>query len=914
VTGPTERLTAALAGRYRVLRRIGEGGMALVYLAEDVKHHRQVALKILRPELAQALGPERFLREIAIAARLTHPNILPLLDSGDAEGTLFFVMPYVEGESLRDRLVREGQLPVDEAVKLAQRVAAALGYAHGLGVVHRDIKPENILLAGGEPVVTDFGIAKAVGAAGETKLTESGFAVGTAAYMSPEQASGEAQVDGRSDVYAVGCVLYEMLAGAVPFVGPTLHAITARKLTEPVPPLRTVRETVPVGLEQIVFRALAKLPADRYGTAGQLAEALEAARSSAATPSAPVPSAATAMLVRPRVGAGWRNALPWGVAVGAVVVAAWAGRVAWQSQSSAMGMRLSVPTPPGTEIYGLSNPVILSPDGTTLVFAAGRNDSVRLYVRRLDSFATRPLPGTEGGDSPFFSPDGHWVGYFARKARQLRKVALAGGSPAVVAEDLSVGPVYGAWGPNDTIYFTNWPGQQISKVPARGGVVSDVTHGAPPGGWFRYVEQILPDGRHALAQVEGNGAYRLDIVSLETGEHRRLLEDAAGARLVGGRYLLFVPNGRPEIDAVRFDPDRLKVSGDPVTVLDSVATAPGWPLGYFGIAANGTLAYVPLVRWFSPDNSWPELALVGRDGKPERQRLPVGNGPRFSPDGRRIVHMGPGRHGPDIFSFDLDRGTDVRLTSHEGEGYEGWPIFSPDGRRVAYNRKWRRSEILVLYGARADGSGDTVRLTADTTMHQQPFAWTPGGAELLYTRGPSSETGMDIWVLPMRGGAERPFMRTAANETQPALSPDGRWLAWMTDASGRPEVMVRRYPDGPGVPVSREGGVEPVWGPGARELYFRDLSGRSVLAARFQPGDPPSAGAPQVLFSGGFQNCYIWCRAYDVSPDGRRFAMMKNFEGATDTGYWRSGSEIRIVPHWDRELAAKMQAAGTGGR
>jgi serine/threonine-protein kinase len=898
----TERLTAALEGRYRVLRRIGEGGMALVYLAEDLKHHRQVALKILRPELAASLGPQRFLREIQIAARLTHPNILPLLDSGDADGTLFYVMPFVEGESLRERLVREGQLPVDEAVKLTQRVATALGYAHSLGVVHRDIKPENILLSGGEPVVTDFGIAKAVSEAGQTNLTESGFAIGTAPYMSPEQSGGERQLDGRSDLYSLGCVLYEMLAGAPPFVGPTLHAITARKLTEPAPPLRTVRDTVPAALEHVVFKVLARLPADRYATGLQLAEALEAARTSAITPSAPVPAAMMAP-------SSWRARLPWAVAGAAVVIAAALGWLGWRSRAGTGDLRLAVTTPRGTELYGYSSPVALSPDGATLVFAAGRGDSVRLYARRLDGYATRPLPGTEGGDSPFFSPDGRWVGFFARKARQLRKIALDGVSPITVAEDLAVDPYCGVWAPNDTIYFANWPDQQVSKVAARGGAVRTVTHGPPPmSGWFRYPEAVLPDGRHALVTVEGAQSYRVDVVSLETGEHQPLLEKAANARVVG-RFLLYVPQGRPEIVAVRFDLEKLKVSGDPVTVLDSVATAPGWPQGYFAVAANGTLAYVPLSRWLDPDVA-PNLALVGRDGTEEPRHLPQGASPRFSPDGRRILHMGFGRHGPSIFAYNLASGADVRLTSHEGEGYEGWPLLSPDGRSVIYNCCSDRRGYLVLYSTPADGSGHPVRLPTDSTMHQQPFAWAAGGAELLYTRGPGA-TGMDIWALPMHGGGTaRPLMQTAANETQPALSPDGRWMAWMTDASGRREVMVRRYPDGPSVPVSREGGVEPAWGPGGRELYFRDIRGTSVMVASFQPGEPPVVGAPRVLFTGPYQNCLIWCRAYDVSPDGRRFVMVKNFEGMTQSGYWPSGSEIRIIPRWDRELERVMRGGG----
>jgi serine/threonine-protein kinase len=284
VTDELELLNRALAGRYRVSREIGRGGMATVYRAHDLKHDRAVALKVLKPQLAAALGTERFLREIAVTARLDHVHILPLLDSGEARGLLYYVMPYVEGESLRDRLDREKQLPLEDALEIAREVADALGYAQSQGIVHRDIKPENILLGGGHARVADFGIARAVRAAGDASLTETGLAVGTPAYMSPEQASGEREVDPRADVYSLGCILYEMLAGQPPYTGATFEAILARKALEPVPSLRVVRNTVPLAIEQAVAKALARVPADRFASARQFAEALESARATASPP------------------------------------------------------------------------------------------------------------------------------------------------------------------------------------------------------------------------------------------------------------------------------------------------------------------------------------------------------------------------------------------------------------------------------------------------------------------------------------------------------------------------------------------------------------------------------------------------------------------------------------------------------
>src|SRR5439155_16299815 len=267
-------LQRALGERYTIEREIGRGGMAWVLLARDLKHGRQVAIKTLRPEIAASLGAERFLREIRVAATLQHPNILPLYDSGAANGFLYYVMPYVDGGSLRDRLEREGQLPVDEAVRIAREVADALSYAHRHDVVHRDIKPENILFTSGHALVADFGLARAITSASEEKLTETGIAIGTPAYMSPERASGEARLDGRCDIYALGCVLYELLAGGPPFTGPSAQAILARHSLDPVPPLRTVRRTIPEWLEEAIERALAKAPADRFLTAMQFGESL----------------------------------------------------------------------------------------------------------------------------------------------------------------------------------------------------------------------------------------------------------------------------------------------------------------------------------------------------------------------------------------------------------------------------------------------------------------------------------------------------------------------------------------------------------------------------------------------------------------------------------------------------------------
>ena len=868
--------------------------MALVYLAEDVKHRRQVALKILRPELAQALGPERFLREIQIAARLTHPNILPLLDSGDADGTLFYVMPYVEGESLRERLVREGQLPVDEAVKLAQRVAQALGYAHGLGVVHRDIKPENILLSGGEPVVTDFGIAKAVSAAGQTRLTESGFAVGTAPYMSPEQASAEAQVDGRSDIYALGCVLYEMLAGAVPFMGPTLHAITARKLTEPVPPLRNVRDTVPALLEQIVFKALAKLPADRYATAGQLAEALEAARSSAATPSAPVPAAALAR-------SPWRAWLPWSVAA---VLGVLAGALAWHSRAGVGAqspVHLAFTMPPGMELMGsyASGGIAVSPDGSTIAFAAGTADSTRLYLRRLDDWTIRPLPGTEGAADPFFSPDGRWIGFSSPRERMLRKIAVDGGVPVTLCT-ASMGAA-GTWADNDTIYFTGYDLPNVLKVPASGGAPSPVTKHRPAGYFQRGFLRALPGGRLALVTLSGGGPDGIGVVDLRTGDERVLLKAATQGRWVAPGYVVFARAQTDELAAVRVDRDAQPVGGDPITVARGIAGPTGWAAVFWDISPSGTLAFVPgTVR--SAEEA--RMVLVDRSGHQDARTLGTGgaDGPRFSPDGRTLLFWrGPGAH---IWTLDLARG--VARREAVGEGTEFWSAWSSDGAWIVFESVDSGDAATANLFRVRPGGGPRERLTTERGLWHQPHAW--AGGELVFTRGEDTRTGMDIYAVAVPGGSPHPILAGTANEMLPAVSRDGRFLAYTSDVSGTRQVYVRRYPDGADIQVSSEGGQDPLWSPDGRQLYYRSVSGRDVYAASVSPGDRPAVGTPAVLFTGPFWASPPYGREWDLSPDGQRFVLIRNPDRLTRDGSGiLIGGEMRVIPGWGAELERTMR-------
>src|SRR6058998_1426605 len=394
----TARLTTALANRYRIERELGEGGMATVYLAYDVRHDRHVALKELRPELAAVIGSDRFLKEIKVTAHLQHPHILGLIDSGEADGLLYYVMPFVEGQSLRDRLNHEKQLPIEDAVRITREVASALDYAHRHGVIHRDIKPENILLHEGQALVADFGIALALENAAGERLTGTGISLGTPQYMSPEQVTGEARLDARTDEYSLACVLYEMLAGQPPHTAPTVQSMIAKIVSEEPRPITIFRGRVPAHIAGALAQALAKLPADRFDTVREFSESLDRREIPVAPPG--VARASAVMFPRWIV---WAAALVL-VALGAVAMAKWLTRTPVPSTVT----RFAVPLPSGySMLYGQEPDLAISPDGRTLVYRTGG----RLFRRVLDSFDAQPIPGTEEAYTPFFSPDGAWLGF-----------------------------------------------------------------------------------------------------------------------------------------------------------------------------------------------------------------------------------------------------------------------------------------------------------------------------------------------------------------------------------------------------------------------------------------------------------------------------------------------------------------------
>jgi eukaryotic-like serine/threonine-protein kinase len=880
---PNPRLIAALADRYRIDRELGAGGMATVYLAKDLRHDRNVALKVLRPELAAVIGADRFLAEIKTTAALQHPHILPLFDSGQADGFLFYVMPLIEGESLRDRLNREHQLPVEDAVQLAKEIGGALDYAHRHGVIHRDIKPENILLHDGAALVADFGIALAVSHAGGNRMTETGLSLGTPGYMSPEQATGERGLDARSDVYSLGCLLYEMLAGDPPHTGPTVQAVIAAVVTKEPEPLSVRRRSVPANVEAAVHKALAKLPADRFATAEAFVKALSGPMT------APSITAATTFVPAAGAAASRRTLLIAG-AVGLLLaaLAAW-GWLRPRPHPFVNRYGLFLHNDENVSGSALGGRVAISPDGRRIVYVGRGEGTTRLWVKDADQVRPKALAGTDGALSPFFSPDGRQLG-FVKDGRTVRILPLDGGSPLTLTD--SANSTAGDWGSDGYIYFEVDSG--ISRIRATGGRSEPV---------YKFTDHVIGSewpvvlpGAHGLLfrrRLEGQGPGDFEIMAqpLPKGEAHSLIRGVYARYSPTGHLVVITADGK--LLLVPFDLGKLALSGPPAALYEGLE---GNPFGSaVALSTSGTLVYQTASQASST-----ELVWVTRQGlatavdpawKMDGTVISFG----LSPNGRSIAVELARAAKSDIWVKQLPAGPFSRITF----GDTGFvrPSWTPDGSQVLYLAD-RGDGGGIPTIRRADGVGSVTRLLPPKVAFGQTLE-SPDGRWLIVRRVAGDIGNGDIYGVHTGDTALVTLVSSPARELTPALSPDGKWLAYSSDESGTFEVYVRPFPSVATArwQVSTAGGSAPLWSHSGKELFFRNNKA-DLISADIRTTSGFTVGEQRVLFSLTPFSFTAPVQVYAVSPDDKRFMMMR------ETSAGESGLLV-VTENWFEELKAR---------
>ncbi len=881
-----------LAGRYRIERRLSTGGTATVHLARDIRHDRDVAVKILHHAITEAVARDRFLREMRIAGRLQHPGIVPLFDSGDAHGRLFYVMPFIPGETLRQRL-RRGRPEMDEVLSVLREVADSLSYAHEQGVIHRDIKPANILLVGARAMVTDFGIARAAdmalpqGSPERMLLTQPGSSFGTPAYMAPEQAAGDPQISPLADLYALGVLGYEMLAGRPPFIGETPQQILAAKLTERPADLLTFRPDAPAWLAGLLMQCLHRDPAHRPASARAVLARLTARGASPAhRHNGPVMEVATATpagdALPMRTGnirrldrrAGVAAALLLGIALTAIAFAlrrdGQVGQVA----------RLAIVLDTAHSVFpGPGDMLALTPDGQTVVYVGRDGLGTRLYRRRIDELEAHPIPGTTGARFPAVSPDGRQIAY--RTPAGLMVQSLAGGPPApVLGSDANSGAAT-VWVDNETL-LTPLVDGTLASVTLDGAWQTVAAADSALPVWA--VSAVLPGGRTALA-TRGFDTYGVLVAAdLRSGASTRLVEgDINGAWYARGALLWSETDG--SLRGAPFDADRLRITGPSVTLATRVRLAVGGPV-QAAVSTSGSLVYLP-EKGFS-------LVLVDRDGR--RETLAEGrrfHNPRFSPDGGRIAVDFFDRGSRDVWTIAVGPRTFTRV-SFEGDGHDA--VWAPDGRYLYFVHG------RGIYRRRADESGaaDSVFVGPALTAPLQ-IARGSGFALTVPVNGASRDLG--LLTLNEEPRSQRPLISTPFTEEAGTLSPDGRWLAYTSNETGRSEVYVQSFPDGgPRIRISRNGGGEPVWHPAGTELfYLGTLDGAPYLfAAKLRTAADVQVLDRTPLFpTAGFEPASPHAN-YDIAPDGSRFVMVHH--GLL--------SELAIILNWPEEIRRRSGQPG----
>jgi serine/threonine-protein kinase len=878
-------------GTYEVVGLLGAGGMGEVYRARDVMLNRDVAIKIVNHELcARPESRARLRGEARALAALTHPHIAVVHEFGESDSGCFIAMEYVPGEPLNAILMHE-RVRAPAALRIAVQIASALEAAHDKGLVHRDLKPANIRLTpDGIVKVLDFGLARQIEIGGEAAAaaTGSGFlsrlgeVVGTPAYMSPEQARGQ-PVDRRSDIWSFGCVLYELLAGRQVFSGPSTTDLLV-EILDREPQWSHLPGDTPLIVRRLLRRCLEKDVTRRLRDIGDVRLEIEEALS---------PAGAAVTESRGHAPGGRAR---WALAVLLLMTAAALGALLWATlgrsrpttAASGPPARFVVPLPGDTRFVVTDFPTLaISPDGAIVAYTATRGDRTQLFLRPLNGHEATPVPGSANAVSPFFSPDSQWIAFFADG--RLKKMPVAGGPPVNVC-DATIG-FGGSWGADDTIVFAPAPGSPLWRVPAAGGTPVRLTQlDAERGEFSHRWPEFLPDGRTVLFTVGVQGSWDdAEIVaeSIDTGSRQRLVDGGTHPRYLSSGHLLYVRHGSAWV--VPFDAARLRISGLPARVLDDVLVSFDGA-GQLSVSPQGTLVYVTGSAFEPPRR------LITLDGSGATSPLAAEPrayaGPRVSPEGRRIVVSIAGA-AEEVWLYDVGSGRLEQLTF---ESVNRAPIWTPDGKRITFSSN--RAGALNLFLMDADGLTTPERLTTSDNL-QLPGAWSPDGAVLVYVEH-HPQTGRDIWLLRHEGRDRpaEPFADSTFDETAPAFSPDGRWIAYVSNQSGRNEVYVRAVQaPSQATMISREGGSEPMWSREGRELFYR--AGDRLMGVNFIAGTAPRAGASRVVFEGPFEPGTADRANYDVGVGPQQFVLLAG------SGQTAAPGEFHVLLNWRVDPAAR---------
>ncbi len=884
---------------YKVLEKIGQGGMGEVYRAEDTNLSREVAIKVLPEQFTQ--DPQRlarFEREAKLLAQLNHPNIAAIHSFEHADDVHFLVLELVPGDTLAEK-VAKGPLPVEEALEVCRQIAEGVEAAHEKGVIHRDLKPANVKVTPeGKVKILDFGLAKAFEAEPPVtdisqsptlteEMTRAGVILGTAAYMSPEQAKGK-PVDKRADIFAFGCVLFELLTGKRAFQGETITE-TLGAIIHKEPNWDVLPGSVPSTIRFLLSRCLKKDLTRRLqhmDGARVLIDEVLSGTSTASPIGVPSPVQST----------NWRRTIPWGLAGLIALFALWSPWDSKRSESTPV-RRFAVDIEPTEPIQtnGVSANLTLSPDGRRLVYAARVDGTTQLYTRPIDQLEAQPIPDTEGAYRPFFSPDGEWVGFFTLGSdRKLKKVSLRGGEARTLCDVRS--PSTGSWASDNTIVFSSRgdSGEQLFRVSATGGTPQVLTTPNRERGERSHSgPEILPGGHSVLFTISSAGyrARNIAVLSLETGEYQTLIERGYNAHYAPSGHVVFVREA--ELWAVPFDLGRLEKTGAEAPILQGIQVDERRQSVPFSFSDDGLLVYVP--GDYVDKGPKRRLVWVDRQGREEPLAAEAARytRPQLSPDGSRLAVDITDSDNSDIWIYDLARKTFSRLTFDPAR--DELPVWTPDNLRVIFSST-RGGGAFNLFWKAADGTGQVERLTTSTN-DQFAHSCSLNGDTLLFCGPTRGSTPFDLGVMQLGNeSSAKPLLETQfIHEVVPIISPDGHWVAYQSNESGRGEVYVRPFPNAEEGQwqVSRGGGFTPVWGPDGRKLFYR--SGQAMMVVAIETEPTFAAGSPEFLFTDRYYaNVGLY---FDISRDGQRFLMMQEVEQTQETS-----TQLIFVENWFEEL------------